>query len=170
MHPANIAMGLPEKHELTTFKVTLCYTLSYSFYLVHSRHISSSLSRLCSCDVVLDGPCFAWLGMFSINRPSSCRAEGCNASDSALGHFGGPQHRPTRIVSLDVADRLESLSSHQQRRCNIIFHRFSEGQMRKSIYLVGWIIASNLHSLLCDSTYEMFALQNIAGCLRPLRK
>lgn len=119
---------------------------------------------------MLDGPCFAWLGMFSINRPSSCRAEGCNASDSALGHFGGPQHRPTRIVSLDVADRLESLSSHQQRRCNIIFHRFSEGQMRKSIYLVGWIIASNLHSLLCDSTYEMFALQNIAGCLRPLQK
>ena len=168
-------MGLPEKHELTTFKVTLCYAMLHSFVLFLSRSFSSYLvslifSRLCSCDVVLDGPCFAWLGMFSINRPSSCRAEGCNASDSALGHFGGPQHRPTRIVPLDVADRLESLSSHQQRRCNIIFHRFSEGQMRKSIYLVGWIIASNLHSLLCDSTYEMFALQNIAGCLRPLRK
>eukprot|EP00435_Cladocopium_sp_Y103_P048587 s675_g14.t1 len=142
LHPANIAMDCLKNmnyHELTTFHVTL--------------PISSSFSRLCSCDVVLDGPCFAWLGMFSINRPSSCRAEGCNASNSALGHFGGPQHRPTRIVSLDVTDRLESLSSHQQRRCNIIFRRFSEGQNNEKFNVVEWIIVSSLYSLLGDSKY-----------------
>ena len=133
LHPANIAMGLPEKHDLTTFKVTLFL----------SRPISSSLSRLCSCDVVLG----LRLGRVSLagdvlHKPSFQLGRGMQCirlgPRPTLDHWG-PQHRPTRIVSLDVTDRLESLSSHQQCRCSIIFHRFSEGHMRKSCHIFRFI-------------------------------